>query len=47
MPKPLQIVGWMLQLIGVGIIYIALFTDLGPRYGPRYTVVYLLGIGDG
>ena len=42
MPKPLQIVGWMLQLIGVGIIYIAFFTDLGPRYGPRYIAVYLL-----
>jgi len=42
MPKPIQIVGWVLQLIGAGIICIALFTDWGPRYGPRYTAVYLL-----
>ena len=42
MPKPLQIVGWILQLIGVGIIYIAFFTELGPRYGGRYIAVYLL-----
>ena len=42
MPKLLQILGWVLQLIGIGIIYIALFTDLGPRYGSRYIAVYLL-----
>ncbi|MFC1490387.1 hypothetical protein ACFL6K_04185 [Candidatus Latescibacterota bacterium] len=42
MPKPLQIVGWILQLIGVGILFIAFFTDLGPRYDPRYIALYLL-----
>ena len=42
MAKPLQVTGWVFQLIGVGIIYVAFFTDLGPRYGPRYTAVYLL-----
>ena len=42
MPKPLQIAGWILQLTGLLIVYIAIFTDFGPRYGSRYTVVYLL-----
>ena len=42
MPKPLQIAGWILQSIGVGIILIAFFTDWGPRYGGRYVMVYLL-----
>ena len=40
--KPLQIVGWIFQLFGVGILFIAIFTDLGPRYGNRYIVVYFL-----
>jgi hypothetical protein len=42
LPKPLQVFGWLLQLTGVGIVYIAFFTHIGPRYGPRFTVVYLL-----
>ncbi|MBN1294750.1 MAG: hypothetical protein JXB48_23135, partial [Candidatus Latescibacteria bacterium] len=42
MPKPLQLAGWILQAIGVGIIIIALFTDIGPRYGGKYIMVYLL-----
>ena len=42
MPKPLQIVGWLFQLIGVGIVLIVVFTDWGPRFGPRYTAVYFL-----
>ena len=42
MPKPLQVAGWILQLIGLAIVYIAFFTEIGPRYGPRYIAVYLL-----
>jgi hypothetical protein len=42
MPKPLQVVGWVFQLIGVGILYIGFFTEIGPMFTSRYTAVYLL-----
>ena len=43
--KPRQVAGWILQIFGLVLLYIAFFTDIGHELGPRFKVVFVfLGI---